>query len=121
MDLTNPSPGLGWNHQERASLRKRGPADMVMALALVHHLAISNNVPLPQLADFFSRLGKELIVEFVPKGDSQVERLLASREDIFPNYTETGFEEAFSTVYEIIEKKQIEGSNRTLYLMQSRS
>jgi len=60
---------------------------MVLALALVHHLAISNNVPLPQLAGFLATGGKWLVIEFVPKSDSQVERLLVSREDIFPTYT----------------------------------
>ncbi len=120
MDLTNPSPGLGWDHRERLSLRKRGPIDMVMALALVHHLAISNNVPLPQLAEYFARLGKWLIVEFVPKGDSQVERLLASREDIFPDYTEEGFEAAFMLSFDIVKKENIDDSRRILYLMRSK-
>ena len=70
LDLTNPSPAIGWMNAERASFIDRGPVDAVMALALVHHLAISNNVPLPDLADFFASLGRWLIVEFIPKEDS---------------------------------------------------
>ena len=62
MDLTNPSPGLGWGHQERQAFLERGPADLVLALALVHHLAISNNVPLAQLSDFFSQAGRWLVI-----------------------------------------------------------
>ena len=92
MDLTNPSSGLGWAHSERDSLASRGKADCLMALALIHHLAISNNVPFELLSSYFAELGKELIIEFVPKSDSKVQILLASREDIFSTYDEEGFE-----------------------------
>jgi ribosomal protein L11 methylase PrmA len=118
MDLTNPSTGMGWAGTERKSLEERGPADCVMALALVHHLAISNNVPLALLADYFSRLGKALIVEFIPKEDTQVKRLLSSRKDIFPNYAVHGFEEAFKTRFVLKRRDSITGSLRTLYLME---
>ena len=94
MDLMNPSPGNGWAHEERLSLESRGPADLVMALALVHHLAIANNVPLPRVAEAFARLGRTLVIEFVPKSDSQVVRLLRNRPDIFPDYSQSGFEQA---------------------------
>lgn len=117
MDLTNPSPGLGWQNRERESLEERGPVDLVMALALIHHLAISNNVPLEKVAEYFKLLGKSLIIEFVPKSDSQVKRLLASREDIFPNYTQEGFEAAFKNFFQIVESHQVGGSERWLYLM----
>ena len=117
MDLTNPSPALGWAHRERDSLEQRGPAHTIMALALVHHLAISNNLPLQTIADYFSRLGQYLIIEFVPKGDSQVDKLLATRQDIFPDYTESGFEAAFGQIYKIIDKQKLKDSHRSLYLM----
>jgi hypothetical protein len=117
MDLTNPSPSLGWHHNERNSLIDRGPVDLALALALVHHLAIGNNVPLNAIAAFFSDLCEFLIIEFVPKTDSQVELLLSSREDIFPNYTINGFEVAFKNYFNIIEKKLVANSKRTLYLM----
>ena len=83
MDLTNSSPAQGWNHEERMSLAERGPADLVMPLALVHHLAIANNTPLPRVADLLARVGRHAIVEFVPKSDSQVQRLLANRRMCF--------------------------------------
>lgn len=116
LDLTNPTPALGWAHAERDSLAGRGPADAVMALGLVHHLAISNNVPLARVAGFFSSLGRRLIVEFVPKQDSQVRKLLATREDIFPAYDEAGFEQALATHFTIERKAPIPGTVRTLYL-----
>jgi hypothetical protein len=119
LDLTNPSPSIGWANQERESFSARGPVDMVLALALVHHLAISNNVPLPQLADFLSNLGKWLVIEFVPKSDSQTQKLLISREDIFPNYTREGFEAAFNERFKIAQAVNVNESERVLYLMES--
>jgi hypothetical protein len=91
-----------------------------LALALIHHLAISNNTPLGTIADLFASLGSWLIIEFVPKSDSQVARLLATREDIFPDYSETGFEQAFGEFFSVIRKEPVSGSERTLYLMRSR-
>lgn len=120
LDLTNPSPAIGWSNTERDALLTRGPADMVLALALVHHLAISNNTPLPSLAQFFSQAGKWLIVEFVPKSDEQVQKLLQNREDIFDHYTQDEFERAFESLFTIHKKEPIHDSQRILYLMEKR-
>jgi hypothetical protein len=120
LDLTNPSPSIGWANEERDAFQRRGPADLVLALALVHHLAISNNVPLLQLADFLARWGKWLVIEFVPKSDSQVQKLLVSREDIFPSYTREGFEAAFQQKFNIREAVPVHESERVLYLMERR-
>jgi hypothetical protein len=120
IDLTNPSPAQGWAGRERLALEERGPADVLMALALIHHLAIGHNIPLEGIARYLSRLGKALIIEFVPKTDSQVQRLLLSRPDIFPGYTKEGFEEAFRRHFAIDEVAPIEDSHRWLYRMTSR-
>jgi len=120
LDLTNPSPALGWANRERESFRERGPADMVLALAVIHHLAITNNVPLPQLADFLAEMGKWQVIEFVPKSDSQVQKMMAAREDIFPNYTQEGFEAAFSEQFTIHESVAVRESQRQLYLMETK-
>jgi hypothetical protein len=120
LDLTNPSPALGWANRERDSFEQRGAADLVMALAVIHHLAISNNVPLQRLAEYFSSLTRRLIIEFVPKSDSQVQKLLSSRADIFPDYTFEGFESAFSECFTIREKAAVRDSERFLYLMETR-
>ncbi len=117
-DLTNPSPALGWSNRERMSLLDRAPADAVLALALVHHLAIGNNLPLPEVARFFSQLAPWLLVEFVPKRDSQVQRMLATRVDIFDRYDRPGFELAFGQHYRIEEAIDLQDSERTLYLLQ---
>ncbi len=120
MDLTNPSPGIGWENGERMSLAERGPADAVLALALVHHLAISNNVPLHRIALFLSGLCHNLVIEFVPKSDSQVQRLLATREDIFVDYTRATFEREFEASFVIRDSVQLNGSDRVLYRMSKR-
>ena len=120
LDLTNPSPAIGFENKERMGLEERGPADTLLALALVHHLAISNNVPLIKIAEYFSRLCHWLIIEFVPKVDSQVQRLLATREDIFPDYTQEIFENEFEHYFELKDSTKISGSERTLYLMRKR-
>ena len=117
LDLTNPSPDLGWFNRERGSLLRRVSADAVLALALVHHLAISNNLPLSEIAHFLAELGSWLVIEFVPKEDSQVQVLLTAREDIFPDYNIDSFETAFKEYYQIMEKDSIHGTERTLYLM----
>ena len=121
LDLTNPSPAQGWAGRERLSLEERGPADAVLALALVHHLAIGNNLPLERIACYFRRLGRHLVIEFVPKSDSQVSRLLLSRPDIFPGYTKEGFEEAFQRHYHIQSVARVADSERWLYAMIARA
>lgn len=119
-DVTNPSPAIGWGNEERMSLAQRGPCDTLTALALVHHLAIGNNVPLPRVAAFFASIGRSAIVEFVPKHDSQVQRMLATREDVFPDYTQEAFERAFGQHFAIEEAVPVAESHRTLYCMVKR-
>lgn len=120
LDLTNPSPGIGFANRERATVWGRQKPDCVMALALVHHLAISNNLPLPMLAEWFSELGRYVIIEFVPKADTQVQLLLSTREDIFPAYTKEQFESAFSEYFVLRRAEEIAESLRTLYLFEVR-
>jgi ribosomal protein L11 methylase PrmA len=119
-DFTNPSAGIGWQNSERTGLIERGPADAVLALALIHHLAIGNNLPFSHVADFMARIGRSLIIEFVPKQDSQVQRLLATREDVFPDYGPQAFESAFAVHFDIVEQARVGDSLRTLYLMARR-
>jgi ribosomal protein L11 methylase PrmA len=120
LDLTNPSPAIGWENSERDTFIQRGPVDAVLALALIHHLAISNNVPLRRVAEFFANCGEWLIIEFVPKSDSQVLKLLSSREDIFIDYSFEGFEEAFNKRFIIKESKAVMDSERRMYLLKRR-
>jgi ribosomal protein L11 methylase PrmA len=118
LDLTNPSPGLGWSGGERPSIFERGPADTVFALALIHHMVIANNIPFDRIAQMFNQIcSRALIIEFVPGDDSQVQRLLMNREDIFSDYGREKFEQAFGCYFIIQRKEQITDSKRILYLM----
>lgn len=119
-DLTNPSPALGWHNKERMSLIERGPVDLVLALALIHHLAITNNLPFCNIAKFMHSITTHLVIEFVPKADSQVQKMLASREDIFNNYNQVQFENEFEKYFITKAKHKITGSKRTLYWLKSR-
>lgn len=121
LDLTNPSPAIGWAHEERSSFIQRGPVDMILALALIHHLAISNNMPIDKIASFLAELCDTLIIEFVPKNDTQVQRLLTTREDIFPHYTREQFERNMQTRFTIQESAPIRDTERTLYLMRRKA
>jgi ribosomal protein L11 methylase PrmA len=116
-DLTNPSPSLGWANRERKSFSERSPVDLIMVLALIHHLAISNNLPFLKIASYFSELSNWLIIEFVPKDDDKVQIMLKNRKDVFPNYSINEFEKTFTKYYLIVQKQPIKDSKRILYLM----
>ena len=120
VDLVNPSGAIGWANAERQSLAERSNADCLLALALIHHLAISNNVPLFMIADYFASLAEWLIIEFVPKRDKQAQKLLRSRSDIFEDYSLEGFEAQFSRLYNIVKSNRLRQSDRVLYLMRRR-
>jgi ribosomal protein L11 methylase PrmA len=115
LDLTNPSPGIGFANRERGAIDKRNKPDCIMALALIHHLVISNNLPLNKLATWLAELCDHLIIEFIPKEDSQVRILLSTRTDIFPGYTQDNFEAAFNLHFILRRSANIDGSYRKLY------
>lgn len=116
VDLTNPAPAQGWDHAEWMSFADRAAADAVMALALVHHLAIGNNVPLVGVASMLARLGREVIIEWVPKADPQVQRLLRAREDIFDGYTVEGLLQAFAGIgLQPVRRAPVGDSGRVLF------
>jgi hypothetical protein len=119
-NLANPSPAIGWQNQERQSFIERANADAVLALALVHHLAINNNVTLDSLANFMQKISPHLIIEFVPKSDPQVQRLLVAREDIFSEYNQEQFETAFNRKFILHKAETIQDSQRRIYLMERR-
>jgi hypothetical protein len=120
LDVANPSPGIGWAGRERRSLLDRADPDITLALALVHHLAISRNVPLPMVLGLFADLAPWAIVEFVPKEDRMVRRLLATRRDVFPDYTLDGFQAAATERFDVVQEAPIEDSLRVLFLLRRR-
>ena len=120
LDLANPSPGIGFANKERSELSIRQRPDCILMLALIHHLTISNNLPFGLIAGWLATFCDNLIIEFVPKSDSQVQVLLATRDDIFHDYNESTFEAEFGKFFNIKEKKTLADSDRVLYLMHRR-
>lgn len=118
-DITNPSPAVGFYNKERKDFITRiNNVDLVMALALIHHLVLKNNLTFEKLAQYFCDFGKYLIIEFVDKKDSQIEKMLKNREDVFSEYNMQNFESVFKKFYNIIDKQEIKNTKRTLYLME---
>jgi len=104
MDLANPSPGLGWDSRERLSLRDRGPADLVLAMALIHHLVLSCCVPLSLIANWFASLAHHLLVEFVPPADPMVQQLLKHRGNEHLPYNLDVFQSSFGKHFDFIDQ-----------------
>lgn len=116
-DLTAPTPAVGWANRERTTLAERVDADLVLALALIHHLAVGGNVPLDEAISHLAGLGRHLLVEWVPKGDPKVRTLLATREDVFASYTPDTFERALVAAGRVVARYPVTGTGRELVLL----
>ena len=117
VDVANPSPAIGFNNRERAAFHERIQTELVLALALIHHLVIGRNIPLQALAGYFHRIAPQLIIEFVPKTDEKVKQMLRSRQDIFVDYDQEHFESIFASYFTIADQIKIPGTDRILYRM----
>jgi hypothetical protein len=116
MNLADPSPGLGWRGLERKALPDRGTPDLVLALALIHHVAISANVPVKEFVDWLASLGTSLVIEFPTREDPMVKKLLApKREGLHPDYELTFFERCLNEAFEVDRSERLESGTRVLY------
>lgn len=118
-DVADPSPGLGWRRAERGPLEARGHPDVVLALALVHHLVLHGNVRTDDLAEWLAGLGRRLVVEFVTKEDPMARRLLRNREDQFADYQEEAFSRALERRGQIVERHVLCGGTRILFVCET--
>ena len=114
-DALNPSPNQGWAEQERYGFKNRSKPDMIIALALIHHLVISGNVPLDKVVEWMASLGPSGVIEFVTKEDQMVKRLLSNRIDHFLDYNLDSFEKYISLSAKILKKVKIQNGSRVLY------
>ena len=118
MNLADPSPGLGWRGLERKPMPDRGRPDLVLALALVHHVAISANVPVKEIVDWLAALGSALVVEFPTREDPMVQKLLApKREGLHPDYELDFFERCLGEAFEVQRSERLESGTRVLYFV----
>jgi len=116
MNLVDPSPARGWRGEERSAFTDRGKPDLVLALALVHHLAIASNVPLGEVVSWFRSFDGRLIVEFVEPHDPMAQRLLGNKpEGMFPDYTLAEFERLLEAQFTIESKQGLPSGSRTLF------
>ena len=120
MDAANPSPDQGWGQRERQGLATRSQADAILALAFEHHLAIGRNIPLPALIDWMVGIAPRGVIEFVPKSDPMIERMLEFREDIFSSYSQAEFETQLGSRATIVRQETVSETGRTLYQFERR-
>jgi len=118
MDLSNPSPGLGFNQVERSGLRERGPVDLLFALALIHHLVLSASIPLEHIALWFSQITRRLLIEFVPETDPMVKKLLVNRGDDHLPYSMEHFRKGFSHHFSVEKEQQLK-NGRSLFVLRN--
>ncbi len=118
LDAANPSPDQGWDQSERKGFKARVSADAVLALAFVHHLVIGSNLPLGEVVSWLVGLAPRGVIEFVPKSDPTVQKMLEFREDIFFDYDEAGFVAALEGCARIAERKVITATGRCLFLFE---
>jgi hypothetical protein len=122
VDIAAPSPAIGWKNRERRSFLERACRfDCVMALAVVHHLLVTNRIPLDEVVDLTARLStRHLILELVDRSDAMFQRLARSNQDLYADLTIASQERAFTERFRIIERRDLEDIPRTLYVMEKR-
>jgi len=126
-DVLQPAPGIGFNNTERSSLINRlqeYAPDVTMALALIHHITLSGNVPFEKSAAFFAKFSNNLIIEFPTREDSWVESLLVRKREFinhFDFYNKTNFEKGYGTYFDLLKKEKVTGTKRILYLFKNKT
>jgi precorrin-6B methylase 2 len=119
MDLAETTPNMGVLEKEYSSIYTRARSSMVMGLALIHHLFISNQLNFDQIASMFNEFSeRQVIIEYIPITDEKVQFLIKDKKRDYSDYTEEAFKEAIERFFEIKERKQIEGSKRILYILE---
>ena len=115
VDLANPSSGLGWRGTERMALVDRGAPELVLCLALIHHLVISRHIPLADLIAWLAGLGGDLVLEFVTPEDPMVERLLRHHDGRSLDYSTEAVEAALAQCFASVTREHLPRGTRTLY------
>ncbi len=117
----NPSPASGYRNKERSSFAERQRPDLVVALALIHHLVLGRHIPLPSLAAYLAGSTREwLVIEFVPLTDQRAAALVKNKKAFHSPYTVAFFEDQFSLHFTILDQAGIPGTDRIVYLMKKK-
>ena len=122
VNVADPSPGLGWRGLERRPLLDRGRPDLIICLALAHHVSIAGNVPIAAFVDWLRDLGGTLVIEFPTQDDPMVRRLLArKRAGDHPDYRRDWFEQRLSERFDVAESEVLASGTRVLYRTRPRA
>jgi len=114
-NVADPSPNWGWRNRERTELRSRAKPDLLLCLALIHHVVITANVPLEEFVAWMSDLSDQLVIEYVARSDDKVETLLRNKEDKYSDYSRENLERELSRHYSIRKQLELESGNRFMY------
>jgi len=114
-NIADPSPSWGWRNRERVDLQSRVRPDLVLCLALIHHVVISANVPMDEFVNWLAGLSDQLVIEYVSRSDDKVKTLLRNKEDKYSDYSKEGLENALQRHFEIVRQQSMESGNRHLY------
>jgi hypothetical protein len=115
MNLADPSPSLGWLGAERRSISDRGRPGLILALALIHHLAITANIPLEELIRWLASFAADLVIEFVTPQDPLARRLLERKDEPHPDYNRDHFERVLAAHFSIDGQLDLNSGRRRLY------
>jgi SAM-dependent methyltransferase len=114
-NIADPSPNWGWRNRERTDLGSRARPDLVMCLALIHHVVISANIPLEEFVGWLSETSDQLIIEYVSRSDDKVKALLRNKEDKYHDYSRENLENELGRHFDIVRQQSLESGNRFLY------
>jgi SAM-dependent methyltransferase len=114
-NVADPSPDWGWRNRERTDLQTRARPDLVLCLALIHHVVISANIPLDEFVDWLAGLSDQLVIEYVSRSDDKVKTLLRNKQDKYSDYSRERLEQALSRHFEVARRLSLESGNRFLY------
>ena len=116
IDLADSGGGVGWRGMERPGFFGRGSPEVVLYLAVIHHMAITHNVPLGSQIDMLAELTPELVIEFPHDDDPMVQRLLRNKRDgIHADYTLAVFENLLKARFDVRSSKLLDGGTRTIF------
>jgi SAM-dependent methyltransferase len=114
-NLADPSPNLGWRGRERGALVERGKPDLVLCLALIHHMVIGNHIPLREFVDWLAEVAPALVIEFVTRDDPMVQTLLRHKADHYEDYQTGYFEHCLSERFVVVRREPLRSATRILY------
>jgi SAM-dependent methyltransferase len=114
-NVADPSPNWGWRNRERSDLQSRSRPDMVLCLALIHHVVITANIPLAEFIEWLAGLTEKLVIEYVSRQDDKVKTLLRNKEDKYQDYTRESLESNLNQHFDIVRRQEVNNGDRILY------